>query len=28
MGSRIVSRRDLEFQLFEALDVESLLKKK
>src|SRR3954468_1293693 len=25
MGSRIVSRRDLEFQLFEALDVESLL---
>jgi len=27
MGSRIVSRRDLEFQLFEALDVESLLKR-
>src|SRR6267378_4432211 len=24
MGSRIVSRRDLEFQLFEVLDVESL----
>jgi len=24
MGSRIVSRRDLEFQLFAALDVESL----
>lgn len=27
VGSRIVSRRDLEFQLFEALDVESLLKR-
>ncbi|HEY4886316.1 MAG TPA: acyl-CoA dehydrogenase [Myxococcales bacterium] len=27
MGSRIVSRRDLEFQLFEVLDVESLLKR-
>ena len=27
MSSRIVSRRDLEFQLFEALDVESLLKR-
>jgi len=27
MGSRIVSRRDLEFQLFEALDVEALLKR-
>ena len=25
MGSRIVSRRDLEFQLFEALDVDTLL---
>jgi butyryl-CoA dehydrogenase len=27
MGSRIVSRRDLEFQLFEALDVDALLKR-
>src|SRR5512141_3387979 len=27
MGSRIVSRRDLEFQLFEVLDAESLLKR-
>ncbi len=27
MGSRIVSRRDLEFQLFEALDTDSLLKR-
>jgi alkylation response protein AidB-like acyl-CoA dehydrogenase len=27
MGSRIVSRRDLEFQLFQVLDVESLLKR-
>jgi len=27
MGSRIVSRRDLEFQLFEVLDVESLFQR-
>ena len=27
MGSRIVSRRDLEFQLFEVLNVESLCKR-